>query len=77
MKHAQPGVVLAPLVGDHAGVKQHPKVAAHRGSGQTGCIGQFAGAHGPAAEELDDMTTRGVRQSAEESVDIHCHADNS
>ena len=72
-KHAQPGVVLAPFVGDHAGVEQHPQVAAHGGCGATGCIGQFAGAHGPAAKELDDLATRGIRQGAEEFVDIHYH----
>ncbi len=67
------GIVLASFVGDDAGVEQHPQVAAHGRWGATGCIRQFAGAHGPAAKELDDLATRGIRQGAEQSVDTGCH----
>jgi hypothetical protein len=77
MKHAQPGVFQAPLVSNNAGLEQHPQVAAHGGSGQTGCLRQLTGAHWPVAEELDDMATRWVAQGAEQSVDIRCHSGNS
>ncbi len=77
MKHTESGVFLTPLIGDHACAEKRPQMAAHSGGGEPGGICQFAGAHGPAAEELDDMPTCGVRQGAEQSIFIHCHADNS
>jgi hypothetical protein len=77
MKHAQSGVFLASLVGHHAGMEEHPEVSAHGGCGETSRLSQLAGAHGPAPKQFDDVATRGVRQRAEESVDIHRHRDNS
>jgi hypothetical protein len=77
MKHAQPGVFQAPLVGNNAGLEQHPQVTAHGWGGQAGCLRQLAGAHWPVAEELDDMATCWVAQGAEQSVDMRCHDDNS
>jgi len=77
MKDAQSGIFLASLVGDHAGMEEQPEMSAHGGCGETRCLRQLAGAHGPAPKQLDDVATRGVRQCAEKSVDIHRHRANS
>jgi hypothetical protein len=77
MKDAQSGIFIASLVGYNAGMEEQPEVSTHGRCGDARSLGQLASAHGPAPKQLDDVATRGVRQCAEESVDIHRHRDNS
>lgn len=76
-EHAQPSIFGASLVGEHAGMEKDAEVSAHGRWGDACRIGQLAGTQRPTAEELDHLATRGVREGAEDSADIHSHQNNS
>jgi hypothetical protein len=74
---AQARIVGPSFVGDHASLEKDAKMSAHGRCGEACRISQLARAHRPAAEQLDHVPSRGIREGAEHAGDIHRHCDNS